>query len=326
MSNPCCNFPRSMSTWLLAIAAWSVMGASSAHAGDEAKTSQPKTIRLLTVGNSFSANATHYLGNLAEADGNKLFHRPIVVGGASLEVHANKLEAFERDPSSKEGLYANGRSLKEQLGMDRWDFVTIQQASRISDDVQTYRPYAARLAGYIRKHAPQAELLLHETWEYRSDDPRFVDAKTSSGEPATQETMYRGLASAYATIAGELGARLIPVGDAFHLADTDPHWGFRPDEHFDFKHATPPELPERTHSLHVGWHWTKAKKGSPRLVMDGHHANVAGEYLGACVWYETLFGRSVLGNRFAPKGLDAAYAEFLRQTAHRAVAARAARN
>lgn len=29
--------------------------------------------------------------------------------------------------------------------------------------------------------------------------------------------------------------------------------------------------------------------------MDGHHANLAGEYLGACVWYEELFGDSVVG-------------------------------
>jgi hypothetical protein len=55
------------------------------------------------------------------------------------------------------------------------------------------------------------------------------------------------------------------------------------------------------------------------LGMDGHHANMAGEYLGACVWYEVLFRKSALGNVFVPKGLDQKYATFLQTTAHHAV-------
>ena len=132
--------------------------------------------------------------------------------------------------------------------------------------------------------------------------------------------MYQGLANAYRTIAAELGARLIPVGDAFHQADTDPQWGYRPDTKFDFKNAQPPALPDQTHSLHVGWRWAKPKDGPPKLGMDGHHANTAGEYLGACVFYEVLFGDSVVGNAFVPPGLDPAYARFLQETAHQAVA------
>ena len=278
-----------------------------------------KTVRLLTVGNSFSANATNFLDELAEADGNKLIHRPIVVGGSSLELHATKSQQFEREPNSKDGLYSNGRSLKEQLRMDRWDFVTIQQASIKSHDVSTYRPYAAELRDYIKQQAPQAEVLLHETWEYRCDDPRFAVSKPKPGEPPTQDAMYQGLSAACSTIAHELGIRRIPVGDAFHLADTDAQWGFRPNAHFDAKGAKPPELPGQAHSLHVGWNWSKPKDGTPKLTFDGHHASVAGEYLGACVWYEVLFGRSAVGNPFVPAGLDADYARFLQQTAHRAV-------
>ena len=56
-----------------------------------------------------------------------------------------------------------------------------------------------------------------------------------------------------------------------------------------------------------------------KLSMDGHHANTAGEFLGACVWYEVLFGKSVEANTFVPAGLDPEYAKFLRATAHRVV-------
>lgn len=281
---------------------------------------EPHTVRLLTIGNSFSANATHYLRDLAKAGGHTLVHRPIVVGGASLQLHAEKFQKFELDATDKAGCYTNGRSLKQELMADRWDFVTIQQASRKSHDLATYRPFAGQLRDYIKKHAPQAKLLVHETWAYRCDDPWFTTKTPKPDEPTSQQAMYQGLTNAYRTIAADLGARLIPVGEAFHLADTDAKWGYRPDTKFVSKDVRPPALPDQTHSLHVGWRWTKSKSGKETLSMDGHHANTAGEYLGACVWYEVLFGETVVGNRFVPKGLDSAYARFLRETAHKAVA------
>lgn len=278
-----------------------------------------QTVRLLTIGNSFSANATRFLGDLAKAGGHQLIHRPIVVGGASLELHAGKMQAHARDPQDKAGLYANGRSLQEQLTMEPWDYVTLQQASIKSHDPATYQPFATQLRDFIRQHAPQARLLVHQTWAYRVDDRRFTKPPTKPGEPASQDAMYRGLRGAYSAMAKELGARLIPVGDAFYLADTDPKWAFKPDLKFQPKTAQPPTLPDQTHSLHKGWAWKTQKDGKQTIGMDGHHANAAGEYLGACVWYEVLFGESVVNNSFAPPGIASEYARFLRLTAHRAV-------
>lgn len=283
---------------------------------------EAKTVKLLTIGNSFSANATHYLGDLAKAGGHKLVHQPLVIGGASFQVHAEKAQKHEADPKDKAGLYTSGRGLKENLELDRWDYVTIQQASIKSHDFATYQPYAGWLRDFVAKHAPQAKLLVHETWEYRKDDPRFTKPSGKPGEPTTQDEMYTGLHAAYDKIAAELGARIIPSGDAFHLADTDARWGYQTDTSFDPKAAKQPALPNQTHSLHAGWQWKKQKDGKPTLGMDGHHANMAGEYLGACVWYEVLFGESAVGSTFVPKGLDADYARFLQETAHRAVAAR----
>lgn len=293
--------------------------AAGIPAAEPAPATHAKTVRLLTVGNSFSQNATRYLPNLATAAGHKLLHRPIVVGGASVQLHAEQARKYERDAQDPAGLYANKRSLQQELAAESWDFVTIQQASVKSHDLGTYRPYAAELRDFVTKYAPNAKLLVHETWAYRCDDPRFAVKSPKSGEPATQEAMYRGLASAYRIIAAELGARLIPVGDAFHRADTDPQWGYQPDAKFDFRDARSPTLPDQTHSLHVGWRWAQQKDGPPKLSMDGHHANTAGEYLGACVFYEVLFGDSIVGNPFVPPGLDPDYAKFLQQTAHQAI-------
>jgi hypothetical protein len=188
-------------------------------------------------------------------------------------------------------------------------------------DVSTYQPYADQLAELIPQHAPHAQLLMHQTWAYRVDDPRFARSSPLPGEPAPQADMYKGLSGAYRQTARRLDSGIIPVGDAFYLADTDDMWGFRPDTEFSFSTAQPPALPNQDHSLHVGWRWRADKNSSRQLGYDGHHAGTAGEYLGACVWYEVLFGQSVIGNAFIPAGLDPAYARFLQQTAHRATTA-----
>ena len=167
---------------------------------------------------------------------------------------------------------------------------------------------------YIKKHAPASEVVIHQTWAYRVDDPRF----SGKAEPKTQKTMYDGLSDAYRTIAKEIGVRYIPVGDAFYAADTDPKWGYKPDTQFDAKTAKSPALPDQQHSLHVGQRWVTAD-GKASLQMDGHHASRAGEYLGGLVFYEFLFGSSVVGNKFRPEGVDGDYARFLQETAHKTV-------
>jgi hypothetical protein len=289
-----------------------------------AEPAKTKTVRLVTVGNSFSQNATRYLDGLAKAAGHTLVHRPLAIGGASLEVHWVKAQAHENDPKDPRGLYGKD-SLRQVLMSDAWDYVTIQQASIKSHNLETYRPFAGQLHDAIKKAAPKAKVLVHQTWAYRVDDPRFTRPSSAPGEPATQADMYKGLTSAYETIAKELGAKLIPVGDAFQLADTDPKWGYQVDKKFDFKNAVAPNRPEQKHSLHTGWYWNKAKDGKTSLAIDGHHASSAGQYLAACVFFEVLYGESAVGNSFVPPDIDREYARFLQETAHRAVSQRSGR-
>jgi hypothetical protein len=304
---------------ILLVAALLVCSRITVWTAESSVGAKSKTVRLLTVGNSFSQNATRHLDSLVKAAGHVLIHHPAAVGGASLQLHWDKAQQYEQEPQKTNGLYSTKRSLKQELQSEPWDFVTIQQASIRSHDITTYRPFAQQLFDYIKKNAPKAEVLIHQTWAYRCDDPRFAAKEPKPGEPRTQEEMYQGLTHAYRTIAAELGVRILPVGDAFHLADTDPKWGYQPDRNFDVKGAQAPALPDQTHSLHVGRQWKKMKDGSIALQMDGHHAGMAGEYMGACVFFEVMFGESVVGNSFIPVGLDPAYARFLQETAHQAV-------
>lgn len=298
----------------IAALACPIVGAEPAH-NDPSELK--RHVRILTVGNSFTQNATRYLGELTEAAGLELTHKMLSIGGSSLEQHAGKALAFETDSSLEEAKYSSGESLQQALQSQPWDFVTIQQVSFKSHDVHTYRPHARQLADIVHRYAPQARLLVHQTWAYRSDDPRFNRSDSSTAEPATQQAMYEGLSDAYQTIAEELSAGRIPVGDAFWLADQDPKRGYHPDNDFNVRDAKHPELPDQTHSLHVGYRW-RERDGVQVLGMDGHHANLAGEYLGACVWLECLFGQSPVGNGFVPNKLDAEYATFLQTIAHQA--------
>ncbi|MCC9602733.1 DUF4886 domain-containing protein [Stieleria sp. JC731] len=276
--------------------------------------SETKHVRVLAIGNSFTRNATNYLDDLAEAAGYRLSLKKLDIGGSPLELHASKAAAFEVDRQDNSAKYSVGESLQEALMSEEWDFVTIQQLSIKSHDVTTYRPYASQLADIIHRYAPQAQLLVHQTWAYRIDDPRFRKASPKPGEPKTQAEMYRGISKSYSTIVEELAAKRIPVGDAFWAADNDADFGFKA-RPFDTSSAN--QLPDQTHSLHVGYRW-RSVKGERVIQMDGHHANLAGEYLGACVWFDCLFDANVIGNDFIPTGLDKSYASFLQTTAHQA--------
>ena len=292
----------------------------------------PKTVRLLTIGNSFSGDATRLLDELVAAAGHVLVYRTGSIGGGTMAQHWQKAMAHDRDSADPAGLYGSGRSLRQELTAEPWDFVTIQQGSIVSHNSATYRPYAGQLHGYVRALAPRAEMLVHQTWAYRVDDSRFAPAAPPRpGEPTTQREMYEGLTRAYDVIAAELGGsaapplRILPVGDAFFQADTDTVWGFKPDSTFNPKTAQKPALPDQSRSLHIGWQWRSPAKeptAPPTLGRDGHHASVAGQYLAACVFFEVLFNESAEGNGFVPKGIDPGYARFLQKTAHAAVEAR----
>jgi hypothetical protein len=117
-----------------------------------------------------------------------------------------------------------------------------------------------------------------------------------------------------------VGVKRLPVGAAFDLVETDSTWGFRADPSFDPK-AEGAEVPAQKNSLHVGWRKVAGENGGQVIELDGHHANSAGQYLAACVWFEVLFREPAIGNEFFGQDLAPDYAKFLQQAAHRAVEA-----
>ncbi len=275
----------------------------------------PKHLKVLAVGNSFSEDATTWLPQLVSGSAVpcQLTLGKASIGGCDFTRHMRHADIHETDPADPEGRPYQGKtkSLKELLQSERWDFVTIQQASPKSFRPETFRPDAKRLYDYIKKYAPQAEIVIHQTWAYRGDEPRFGTDFCPS-----QEAMYRGLCGAYAGLAEELGCRLIRGGDAMESARRSPEWGDVGDcLKFDGKKAEYPFLPDQSRSLNEGYSW-KRNNDQWELRYDGIHANVAGDYLLGCVWLEFFFGVSPVGNSFVPEKLQAEDAAILQRIAH----------
>ncbi|MCD2424282.1 DUF4886 domain-containing protein [Niabella pedocola] len=281
-------------------------GFSTGHTQETDK----KTVRLFLIGNSFSQNATRYLPQLAKEGGFALSIGRAELGGCSLQRHWELVEAAEAgDPKGKA---YNGKSLKELLGSGTWDVVTLQQASILSGDSNTYKPYARKLVEYIHRLQPTATILLHQTWPYRTDAPSFSQI-SGGGHAQSAEAMWKQSRAAYHTTAAALQLVLIPVGDAFFAAQQKRNTAFEKDASFKPGQAVFPDLPDQAHSLHVGYFYNKKKQ----LDLDTHHASAAGCYLAGLVWYKVLFGASPLRTVFKPDTVGDGFAKELRIIADR---------
>ncbi len=278
------------------------------------------SLKLFTIGNSFSDNPLVYLPALAKAGGKTLVIGRASLGGCSLGRHAGYLAKAEaNDPAGrvyKDSGKPSVKTLPEALAADRWDIVTIQQASTESYKPETYHPAADQIIAAIRKYAPQAEIVIQETWAYREDHPFF---HTNDG--FTQQKMYKGLRTAYHQLAAETGFRIIPTGDAIELARKTQHWTYVPDQNFDLKNPPAGQVPNEPTSLNAGWIWATNKAGLLKFTHDSKHLSTAGKYLAASVWYQTLFNTDAVPASFLPPGLSAGDAADLRTHANAAVKA-----
>ncbi len=117
-------------------------------------------------------------------------------------------------------------------------------------------------------HDAGANMALYLTWARRNN-------------PNAQAT----ITAAYESIAGEMGARVAPVG--------------------------------------VAWERFLAGQGEPALHdKDDSHPTLAGSYLAACVFLAVLFGESPVGIEPGPEGLNAEEAQLLQGAAADVVRAR----
>lgn len=276
-------------------------------------------MRVLTIGNSFAGNACKYLKEIAADGGVELVIGTANLGGCTLERHATLARQAAADPTirpypSKSNAEQSRLSLQEYLRAQPWDCVTLQQMSALSHKKETYHPHVDELVTLIREHAPQAKILIHETWAYRPDSPLLKEWEI------TQDEMYNGLSKAYAGIARQFDATIVPVGTAFQAVRSTPGREVRvPDPNYDFENPVHPKRPEQQNSLVTGWYWD-ARGDKKKLRLDFKHANVAGCYLAGLVWYEAITEKDARNIQYSPRGVNESDARFFRGVAHEVTA------
>jgi len=228
--------------------------------------------KILAIGNSFSSDATAYLYKIAESAGVECKVVNIAIGGCTLERHYNNIEANE----AAYGKAVNGVSDGEKVTVmdtlleDKWDYVTMQQASGYSGLPQSYFPYISALSEYIKKYAPDAKQVIHQTWAYEttSTHPHFAFYGRS------QNVMYPAVVASYEAAAKKLGGLdIIRCGELIQTLRSDPM--------FD------------------------VKEGKYLVTRDGFHMNIPyGRYAIAGLWFKQLMGGDITAASFVPEDAD----------------------
>lgn len=248
---------------------------------------QQKTVRILAIGNSFSQDAVEqYLHELAEAEGISTIIGNMFIGGCSLERHVKNARdnapayAYRRIGTDGKKREKGKMSLEAVLADEAWDYVSLQQASPFSGMYETYEASLPELIEYVKARLPKkTKLMLHQTWAYASTS-KHSGFKNYN---CNQLTMYQAIADAVKKAAKANKIKIvIPSGTAIQNARTS----------------------------FIGDH----------LNRDGYHLDVKiGRYTAACTWFERIFKHNVVGNPYAPEGLDEVRKAVAQKAAHAAV-------
>ena len=295
--------------------------------------SSAKSLKVLMIGNSFSHSVLEEWPQCSASAGDTLDLASLFIGGCSLSKHWENVEKSS-DPDFKPyGFVWNYASAKgkdaapvarlgentnipQALVADKWDIVTIQQVSISSPFSGSYEPFAGKLIAKIRELAPQAEIVVQETWSYAPYDRRL---KMTPGE------MHAAIKKAYTQIAERYKLRMIPMGDAVEL--------YRQRLPVDYGKVLSDEeiaaIPEPAlmdfHGDVVGSsRWSKGyawdkDKDVYRLRLDSIHLNKEGQFLQALVWQAAIFGADVRKLTYRPAHIMEAKAELMRKCAMDAI-------
>ena len=174
-------------------------------------------MKILSIGNSFSQDAQRYLHRLAGHNGENWKTVNLYIGGCSLRRHYlnmlddNAAYAFEFN-GEPTGIKV---SIRQALASDNWDYITLQQASSLSGDYDTYTPYIEALAEYIRKYCPHSKIMIHQTWAYEEGSEKLKGLSVFS----SADEMLAAVCDAYAKAAQAIGADgIIPCGQTMMQA------------------------------------------------------------------------------------------------------------
>ncbi len=168
-------------------------------------------MKLLSIGNSFSTDSHKFLHSLAEQNSVNIECYNLFIGGCSLQTHwenyVGNNEFYDLEINGNEA--TRKISINEALLMEKWDVITVQQASAFSGIYDSYLPYLTDLVAVIREKSPTAKVYFHETWSYEIDSLHEGFLNYNSN----QKEMYLCIKEASKEASYLINAEIIPTGD-----------------------------------------------------------------------------------------------------------------
>lgn len=253
----------------------------------------PDVVKILAIGNSFSADAVEQeLYGLFAAEGKDVIIGNLYIGGCPLATHAENALSDAAAYSYRkivDGVKTTTASTKmsSALADEDWTFISVQEGAgyhgfyngSLGSVSHSMEPALTNLLGVLKEKCPDARLVYHAPWAAKSD---YTGVKFSYYN-YDQELMYQMICSATKEV---LAA------------------------HTEFKlFMNCMDAIQNARSSYLG----------DNLTRDGWHLNYStGRYTAACLWFEKIMGKSVVGNSYHPESISEAKALLCQTAAHEA--------
>ena len=164
-------------------------------------------IHILAIGNSFSDDGLWLLYNILEQLGyDDIIVANLYIGGCTVATHKSNLEndaAAYTYRINKDGTWnnKNGYKASKALAEQRWDFISLQQASDhsglvdkyVEADINYIYEYALNIA---KEKNPDVKFVWHMTWAYQQNSTHSAFVNYNKN----QMTMYNGILNAVQTV------------------------------------------------------------------------------------------------------------------------------
>ncbi len=273
---------RKVTFFLLLLIVLQLPGALLAGATDDG------VIRILAIGNSFSADAIeNSLFDLAREKNIQTVVANLYIGGAPLSLHVTNARENKKAYSYRKTAVDGSRtttanvSLEQALADEDWDFISFQQASPLSGQLATIEASLPELYQYVKAHTKNKDVkyVYHQTWAYSQHAVHTGFANYGRD----QQQMYRAITNVAEKVVSVAPIDMVvPAGTAIQNARTS----------------------------YIGDNFDR----------DGYHLRLSlGRYVAACTWFEKLFGISVVGMNYKPGDVTEREKEVAQYAAHSAV-------
>jgi hypothetical protein len=271
---------------------WKDNGMNSWDLNKIPKKEDDGVINVLMVGSSFCYYYVEELYALGQAAGIDIRVCNLYYSGCPLEKHYNWWATGQSNYQYYE-TYHNGRNLTPNVSLEwglaqhDWDFISLQESSSKSfknhpTHAQDTKGMWEPLLDYFLEQFPDAQVLWHQPWTYQANEYHKADTPyTPELQQENQdkiEAFSKEICDYYNVPAGETLIQRVNTGRAWQIMRTE--YGY------DYL------------CCRLG----KTNDNGTAHAGDGYHDGDigGGQLLNACVWFEIITGKSVVGNTYIP--------------------------